>query len=52
MGKRNTLLDDLLTWRKLTPLGDKLDEKITLRGEDYSSYLAGDKYSVGRETLC
>ena len=38
-------------WEKMTPLGTKLDEEITLRGENYSSDLAGEQYSVGREVL-
>ena len=36
----------------MTPLGNKLSEWITLRGEHYSSDLAGEQYSVGREVLC
>ena len=36
----------------MTPLGNKLDEEITLRGENYSSDLAGEQYSVGREVRC
>ena len=33
-------------------MGNKLGEWITLRGEKYSSDLAGEQYSVGREVLC
>ena len=32
-------------------MGNKLDDEITLRGENYSSDLAGEQYSVGREVL-
>ena len=33
-------------------MGNKLGEWITLRGEKYSSDLAGEQYSVGREVPC
>ena len=33
-------------------MGNKLGEWITLRGKKYSSDLAGEQYSVGREVLC
>ena len=33
-------------------MGNKLGEWITLQGENYSSGLAGEQYSVGREVLC
>ena len=33
-------------------MGNKLGEWITLRGEKYSSDLAGKQYSMGREVLC
>ena len=36
----------------MTPLGNKLGEWITLRGEKYSSDLAGEQYSVGKEVPC
>ena len=36
----------------MTLLGNKLGEWITLRGENYSSDLAGEQYSVGREVRC
>ena len=36
----------------MTPLGNKLGEWITLRGEKYSNDLAGEQYSVGRGVLC
>ena len=36
----------------MTPLGNKLGEWITLRGEDYPNDLAGKQYFVGREVLC
>ena len=35
----------------MTPLGNKLGKWITLRGENYSSDLAGEQYSVGREVF-
>ena len=39
-------------WEKITPLGNKLGEWNTLRGDKYSSDLAGKQYSVGGEILC
>ena len=33
-------------------VGNNLGEWITLRGKKYSSDLAGEQYSVGREMLC
>ena len=33
-------------------MGNKLGEWIPLREENYSSDLAGEQYSVGREVLC
>ena len=34
----------------MTPLGNKLEDYSA--GENYSSDLAGEQYSVGREVLC
>ena len=39
-------------YEKITPLGNKLGEWITLRADNYYSDLAGEQYSVGREVLC
>ena len=35
----------------MTPLGNKLGEKITLRGENYSSDLAGDIFAVSEVSI-
>ena len=37
-------------WEKMTPLGNKLGDYSV--GSDYSSGLAEEQYSVGREVLC